>query len=278
MRNSEGFSEGTQRHTRFAVSALVAIACAVAPGCVDVAARQQLNDGYTALEGGQYDTAYADATAYLAKNPSGVGSAEAYYLEGRVYEQRAQDARYSPSPAQMRANLTAARDAYGRGLALKPTPKVQSLLHSQIANIAYYEEDYETASREWQTAYQNAEPDTVKAPILYRIGLCQQRMGRFAEADRSFTLIRQQFPDTEAAGKAAAHLGARAFFVQVGVFADAANAEKAAGALRQQGFPTSRAVDAGRQIVRVGPLTTYTDAKGMKSRLAGLYPGAIIQP
>ncbi|MDB5293955.1 MAG: Pseudouridine synthase [Phycisphaerales bacterium] len=282
MRNTRstwtcGRKPGGFNHT-FTAVALGIFFLAVAPGCVDNTARQQVLDGSSSLKSGDYDGALQKADAYLQKYPSGPEAAEAYYLRGRAYEQRAQDPRYSPTPAQARANLTAAREAYGRGLALRPPPVVQADLHAQIANIAYYEEDYNTAAREWQTAYENAQPDNVKAPILYRIGLCQQRLGRFNEADRSFTLVRQQYPDTEAAAKAGSRMGARAFYVQVGVFADTANAERAAIALRQQGFPTSRAVDAGRQIVRVGPMGTYVEAKDMKARLAGLYPGAIIQP
>ncbi|MDB5303061.1 MAG: Pseudouridine synthase [Phycisphaerales bacterium] len=262
----------------FTAVALGLLFLMVVPGCVDTAARQQVLDGSSSLKSGDYDGALQRADTYLQKYPNGPDAAEAYYLRGRAYEQRAQEPRYSPTPAQARANFAAAREAYNRGLALRPPPVVQADLHAQIANIAYYEEDYNTAAREWQTAYQNAQPDTVKAPILYRIGLCQQRLGRFNEADRSFAIVRQQYPDTEAAGKAASRVGARAFYVQVGVFADATNAEKAAIALRQQGFATSRAVDAGRQIVRVGPMATYAEARDTKTRLGALYPGAIIQP
>ncbi|MDB5174912.1 MAG: Pseudouridine synthase [Phycisphaerales bacterium] len=262
----------------FTAVALGLLFLMVVPGCVDTAARQQVLDGSSSLKSGDYDGALQRADTYLQKYPNGPDAAEAYYLRGRAYEQRAQEPRYSPTPAQARANFAAAREAYNRGLALRPPPVVQADLHAQIANIAYYEEDYNTAAREWQTAYQNAQPDTVKAPILYRIGLCQQRLGRFNEADRSFAIVRQQYPDTEAAGKAGSRMGARAFYVQVGVFADVTNAEKAAIALRQQGFATSRAVDAGRQIVRVGPMATYAEARDTKTRLGALYPGAIIQP
>jgi tetratricopeptide (TPR) repeat protein len=262
----------------FTAVALGLLFLMVVPGCVDTAARQQVLDGSSSLKSGDYDGALQRADTYLQKYPNGPDAAEAYYLRGRAYEQRAQEPRYSPTPAQARANFATAREAYNRGLALRPPPVVQADLHAQIANIAYYEEDYNTAAREWQTAYQNAQPDTVKAPILYRIGLCQQRLGRFNEADRSFAIVRQQYPDTEAAGKAGSRMGARAFYVQVGVFADATNAEKAAIALRQQGFATSRAVDAGRQIVRVGPMATYAEARDTKTRLGALYPGAIIQP
>ncbi len=245
-------------------------------GCApDVASKQQLHSGYEALGQHQYDQADAIANAYLKKTPSGPGSAEALYLQGRVHEARSET---DGDPAQMRSELDAARDAYTRGLAMPAVPATQARLHAGLANVAYFEDDYGTAVREWQLAYPALEKPEDKAWTLYRIGLCQQRLGWFAQADRNFNRVRQQFPNTEPANRAATHEGATAFYVQVGAFSDASHADKTAAALRAMGLNPVKAMEPGKQLVRVGPVANYADARALKARLSPHYPGAIITP
>jgi cell division septation protein DedD len=115
--------------------------------------------------------------------------------------------------------------------------------------------------------------------VLYRAGLSQQRSGNFAEADKTFAAVQQQFPNTEPARRAAAHQGARGFHVQVGVFATPANADATLASLRTDGVIGMRLTDpAGRNVVRIGPAPTYEQAKALKTRLAAKYPDAIIIP
>lgn len=248
-------------------------------GCAtDTSARDQLNAGYRALDQHQYDQAITAADTYLRKTPTGPGSAEAYYLQGRVYEERADEAARRNDNAASRSSLQSAGTAYSRGLSLLPPAKVAALLHAGLANVAYHFDDYGTAVREWQISYKDVEPADAKAWVKYRIGLCQQRLGWFAEADRTFSEVRQTFPNTEQASRAAAHLGAKAFYVQVASFTDAGNAQKTIAALQMQGLTPNQSFDAGKQVISVGPLTTYADAHAMRARLSAQYPGAVIQP
>lgn len=275
MRNMNWGAGGAARgKATLSVLLFLSLTCA---GCVDTASRQRLNDGYRALDAQHYDEAGAAANDYLSKHPNGPGAAEAYYLQGRAYEQRAMESHERQQAA--RADLDAAKTAYRTGLTLPASPGVQALLHSGLANVAYFEEDYETAVREWQLSYPNLQSDDAKAWVQYRIGLCQQRLGSFAEADQTFTSVRDQFPASEAATRAAARIGAKAFYVQVGAFADAANAQKLTDSLKKQNFPASmKAESASRYAVRLGPATTYADAKNLRARVAGQYPQAIILP
>jgi tetratricopeptide (TPR) repeat protein len=175
-------------------------------------AKAQINAGYAALDHKDYDGAMSDAQAFLQHNPNGDGSAEAYYLEGRVYEERAETS--GTDTQAVKANLDAARTAYTSGLAQPSVPKVQALLHAGLANIAYHFDDYGTAVREWQVSYAAIEPAEAKGWVLYRIGVCQQRLGWFPQADRSFQMVRAQYPDSEPAGRAAQHEGATGVDVQ----------------------------------------------------------------
>jgi tetratricopeptide (TPR) repeat protein len=242
--------------------------------------KNTLHSGYASLNQQDYDAAMASSDQFLRDNPNGgPGTAEALYLQGRVYEQRAVNADAAHHEQEARASLQDARTTYEHALTLHPSPKVAALLQAGVANVAYFQEDYFTAMREWAAAYPSLTNPDAKAWVLYRLGLCQQRLGRFDEADRSFQQVRQDYPRSEAAPRAAAHMGARAFYVQIGSFSDAKNADKVMASLRSQGFGAERSSEpGGRQAIRVGPANNYEQAKALRARLSGAYPAAIIEP
>jgi len=248
---------------------------AVVGGCgADPKSRQQLNAGYAALENRQYDQAIAGADEYLRSHPSGPGSAEALYLRGRALEQKPAD-----SLEQARANLQAARGAYIEALGRSPSRKLEAYVHASLANVAYFQDDYATAISEWSAAYGMLEDESIKAWVLYRIGLSRQRLGQFADADAAFEAVMQRFPNTVPAERARQRHGARAFNVQMATFAQSNSADAAISELRAQGVPVHKQIDSrGRSVVLVGPLASYQQAQAMKARYAGRYPDALIVP
>ena len=252
-------------------------------GCVSanaVESRKELNAGYRALGQNDYESAMRHAEEFLRNNPnSGPGTAEALYLEGRVYEQRALAADAAERAAEARSNLQYARSTYEQALTLKSSPQVSALLHAGVANAAYHQDDLATAMSEWAASYEGLQQPDAKAWVLYRVGLCQQRLGRFEQADNNFASVRQRFPASEAALRAAQHQGARGFYVRIGAFVDAANANKTMASLQSQGFHAVRSAEStGRQMVSVGPANTYAEAKALRARLLGAFPGALIEP
>src|SRR5258708_8938180 len=92
-------------------------------GCATDNSKQQLNAGYRALDQHEYDQAIVAADTYLQKTPNGPGSAEACYLQGRVYEERSEEAGRLNNNALARSTLQAAGSAYTPGLTLSPPPK-----------------------------------------------------------------------------------------------------------------------------------------------------------
>jgi tetratricopeptide (TPR) repeat protein len=254
------------------LAGLMLAGCAPDPG----PAKAELNAGYGAFQSQDYDTALADAEKFLQHTPKGPGSAEAYYLQGRVYEQRAQTAGTDSQGAK--SDLEAARKAYTSALTVPSAPKVQALIHAGLANIAYHFDDYGTAVREWQVSYAAIEPLEAKAWVLYRIGVCQQRLGWFAQADRSFDMVRANFPASEPAQRAAQHEGATGFYVQVGAYKDFANANRSVSSLKIQGLNAEVVAQPTEEIVRVGPLPTFAEARSLQIRLIGSYPGAVVVP
>ena len=238
-----------------------------------------LDAAYAAFDRRQYAEALAGAERVLAANPQGAGAAEAQYVRGRVFEQRAIDAAHAKDIPAAKSSLQAAREAYNAALTLRPAPALEGNIRAGVANVAYYQEDYATAIAQWSAAVDKiAEPQS-KGWALYRVGLSQQRFGNFPEADRTFAAVQQQFPNTEQARRAAAHQGARGFHVQVGTFSSPANADGALAELRAQGvIGLSLANANGQHVVRVGPVQTYDQAKALRARVAGKYPDAIIIP
>ena len=242
-------------------------------------AEQVLNDAFAAFNRKQLDQAMAGADRLLASNPQGRGAAEAQYLRGRVFEERARDAGDRSEYAAAKSALQSARDAYNAGLALSPAPELEGRIRTQIANVAYHQDDYATAIAQGTAAYQKVTEPDAKAWVLYRVGLSQQRFGNFTEADRTFAAVQQEFPNTEQARRAAAHRGARGFHVQVGTFSSPTNADGALTDLRAQGvIGLSLPNTNGQLVVRVGPVQTYDQAKALKARVAGKYPDAVIIP
>jgi tetratricopeptide (TPR) repeat protein len=244
-------------------------------GCAsDKNAKAELNEGYAALESRQYDQAIQRADAFLQHTPQGAGSAEALYLRGRSLEQKP-----VKSQAEMQSNLQAARTTYIEALSHQPPPKLEAYIHTSLANVAYHQDDYTTAINEWTGAYDKLDDNDVKSWVLYRVGLCRQRLGQFADADSVFAAVQERYPNSEPAQRAKAHQGARGFSVQLATFANAQAADSAVTAVRRDGVPVARQADAqGRSIVLVGPYPSYQQAVQTKARYAARYPDAVIVP
>ena len=235
-----------------------------------------LEAGYAALESQQYNQAISNADAYLSKTPHGAGSAEALYLRGRALEGMAMS---TTDAAASRANLQSARASYIQALGLNPPQPTLAYIQSSLANVAYFQDDYQTALSQWAAAYDKLDRNDLRAWALYRIGVSQQRLGQFDAADRTFTQVQQVYPRTPQAQRAREHQGARSFYLQLATFASASTADSAAATLRSQGANPLRLRDAqGHQLIRLGPFTTYLQAAASKSRYARSYPDAIILP
>jgi tetratricopeptide (TPR) repeat protein len=234
--------------------------------------RQALTAGEQALQAQQYDRAQRDADWVVA---SGVAAdaAEANYLRGEAIEQRPK-----PDPAAAKADLAQARQDYCTALGEKPDPALQARLHSQLGNVAYFQEDYAVALQQWTIAYHQLDQPVWKQWVLYRMGICQQRLGRFADADRTFELVQGEYPGTEVARRAQARQGVHGFYVQVGAFTDAGDAQKAAYTIGAVGSIPEETDQRGLKVVRTAGVPSYAQAAALKNRLATQYPDAAIMP
>jgi len=245
-----------------------------ATGCVTDPATKMLPTGWQQLAAGQADQALTTAENILAEAPTSPRAAEVLYLKGRALE-----AKVAASPLAQRMNLSNAAAAYAAALRANPTAALSGRIYSGIANTFYWQDDYSNAWRNWVKAHDLAVDDADKAYMLYRIGLCQQRLGQFDDADRTLAAVGQEYPSTDAAKRAAQKRGAKAFAVQVATFASPQTAENAMNTLRREGFiPSKLGNSQGQTVVTVTPFNNYQQAQAAKARLTGLFPDAVVVP
>ena len=249
----------------------------LALGCASASTKQTLDGGYTALQAGQFDQAMTAADDVLKTTPNGPGAAEARYLRGRVFEERAM-----VTPAETATDLQQARAEYTDALNATPLPPaVEANIHAGIANVAYHQDDYSTALAQWAQSVDKLEKESDRIAAVYRMGQSAQRLGRWDEADKYFGVVQEMAPGQPVAQAAHSRQGARGFVVQVATFSDGKGATALTAQLRKQGAAAVQSPDAGNpalQVVRVGPFATFAEARAMKGRFASQYPNAIILP
>ena len=268
------------RNSRTRLSWIVLGLAAVIAGCAaDQQTQQNLDAGFTSIanapQNDELSDALARADAQIAKEPTGKNSAKALYLRGRALEQRVKK-----SPAQANADFGAARQAYTDALQQKPGVPLEHYIRASLANVCYWQDDYITAQQEWSTVAGKFEDESTNAFVLYRIGLCQQRLGNFVGADQVFARVQEQFPQAVEVGtRAKNHVGFKYFLVQLATFANAQTADATAQQLVRDGVNPKRITDPrGAHIVTIGPCSTYAQAQQLKSRYIARFPDAVIVP
>jgi tetratricopeptide (TPR) repeat protein len=257
------------------VAAIVAMTCLA--GCVSQQASvDKLRGGYDALRTGQLDAAMTAADEVLADSPTQTLPAEAHYLRGRVYEERA-----IGRTTNVVGNLQNARLEYTTAMGLEHKPDLDGVIHAGLANVAFDQDDYGTAMEQWTAAYPNLKQPEAQVQTLYKLGRSAQRLGKWEEADRYFANVQQAAAGTAIAADAHKNQGIRSFAVQVATFNNAKQADAAVNDLLKQRVSAQHLIDPQNpslHLVRVGPLRNYSEAKSMRARFAGAYPAAIIIP
>jgi tetratricopeptide (TPR) repeat protein len=264
--------------TRSVTGAAALAALTLATGCAHApTARDNLATAYQELNSPtpNYVDIANTADAYLKEQPTGSAAADALYLRGRALEEKGQR-----DPSSPQKDFADAYNYYSQALAQHPRPALAGLIHLGMGNVLYFQDRYSAAINELTGGIEQLERDADKAYALYRVGLCYQRLGHWEEADRQFIAVQQRFPGTDPAARAREHQGARAFYVQVGTYAGAAQADATTAALKKQGLPAQRFQDNARnvQYVRVGPMSTYESAVATKQKIWGKYRDAIVFP
>jgi len=136
------------RRTARACGATLLSLSVITAGCAsNKSAKNELAAGYQSLDQHKYDQAIQQADAFLAKNPTGAGSAEALYLRGRAFEQK-----QAANPHESKTNLQAARSSYVEALNRRPNTQLETHIRTSLANVAYFQDDYATALAQFNAA------------------------------------------------------------------------------------------------------------------------------
>jgi tetratricopeptide (TPR) repeat protein len=246
---------------------------AVLAGCTGNAqSRQELHSGKLALDSQQYNQAILDADAVIAGGDA-PALAEAYYLRGYAIEMRPKVDNEAAAH-----DLEMARDSYSKGLSHDPRPTLAARLHAQLGNVCYNQQDYSAAVPELNAAFNATDTAEPKDWILYRMGVGQQRLGRFEDADVSFQRLVQDYPNSQYAGPARGHKGIRGFFVQLGAYSRQSDIDAAARAVSAAGSAPLKTYTKGLTVIRTADVPSFGQAEGLRDRLVGAYPDARVMP
>jgi tetratricopeptide (TPR) repeat protein len=234
--------------------------------------RRNLDAGKHALDAQDYDQTIRACDAVIASG-DGAALAEAYYLRGYAIEMRPK----ADNAASAR-DLALARDSYAKGLTHNPRPTLAGRLHAQLGNVCYYQQDYSAAVPELALAFNMLDASQPRDLILYHMGVGQQRLGRFADADVSFQRLLQDYPNSLYAGAAKAHQGIRGFYVQVGAYSRQSDIDTAARAVSAAGSEAMTMSNKGLTIIRTQTVPSFGQAEELREKLAGAYPDARVMP
>jgi tetratricopeptide (TPR) repeat protein len=251
--------------------ALLATAILLTSGCTSNFEKSQdaIEAGEVALGGNRYQAAIDRADEAIHFVPS----APAYYLRARAEEDRPK-----PDANITLADFDKAKADYQAALAQHPDAALSARCQAGLAHIAFAEGDYPTAITQWTTALPGLDQPDLQAMALCRIGECQQRLGQFDEADKTFQRVRDQYPDQDAANTAQARQGIRNFYVQLGSFAQEMDAGAAILIAAKSGIRCRESSDHGLIAVRTDPYKTYAEAQRAQATLAATYPNAVVGP
>ena len=231
--------------------------------------------GRNALQAEQFDSAIADADDYLRGQPHGPDAAEAYYIKGYAYKDRW----YLDPATAKRRDLHEARTAFEAGLGERPPAALEGYLHTGLSLAALYQDDFPTAIQHGERAMPLVDRPEAKAGLLYNIGLAQQRLGRFTDADQTFRQVEQGYPTSPLAVEAHRRQGQRQFYVQLATYASPADADRAMLSLRAGGSVVSRGSDArGQSVLVLGPFSSYAAAAQQQAAMAPSFPTAYVFP
>ncbi|MCK4341720.1 MAG: SPOR domain-containing protein [Phycisphaerae bacterium] len=154
-----------------------------------------------------------------------------------------------------------------------------------VLGVLYFEDQNWTAGAQAFTHAVEKMPTVAPMDaLLYRLGLCYERAGRWGEALVPYRRIVSVFPRGAYADRAGRRLQLQAdhFAVQAGVFSQPAGAERLVEELRGGNLPAYvRRETRNNQlyhIVLVGRYDSYQQANQMLARVRGHIPAAQLYP
>lgn len=154
----------------------------------------------------------------------------------------------------------------------------------QLSTLYFEDGKYDAALRMAVAAEGRMPHQPPKDAMIYRQGICYERLGRWDDAKKPFRLASEQFPNSTF-GKAAARrlaINARFFAVQCGAFSDPKNADVLRSRLSQAGFPVYLRPEprgsSTSHVVLVGKYPTLNEALSQLTAVRRIVPDAVLWP
>ena len=198
------------------------------------------------------------AQMFLAQTPDRARDRRSARICAAGVEQKRAASEPEGTPTSVRPH------AYTEALAHQPSPKLEAYIHTSLANVAYFQDDFRPPPGNGRARTTSWKTRTIKSWVLYRMASASSAWGNYG-GRQDFAAVEDRLcryaPRPAGEGKA----GARGFSVQFATFLNAATADAAIGRLRREGVPATSRPDAnGRSVVIAGPVPTYQQAQALK--------------
>jgi TolA-binding protein len=257
---------------RLLVAGLVAVIAAAVPGCakgpLDRDSQALFTAGHERFLAGDYRAAEQKFGQVIAGNPTSWALSEVHYFRGLA---RLKLGRRSEARNDFRKGAT----LFGRELT-----QVYSAV--ALANLEYEEGNDATAAHLYGQALEHRVKGLPIDRVLYRYAVSLQRLGRWAEAEDALCELISDHGDSPLAAAAGRRFHVDAFTVQVGAFANPANARALAEKVRREGYavtvsPTGP-IEKRLNAVCAGRFSTHREAEAAAARLRARGYEALVRP
>jgi len=262
---------------------MVLFAAALHTGCnaVQTEPRTYLAQAEAAYKSRQYGQAVSLLTRCISAKPESAVLARAYYVRAMALARSGQRDR-------ARADLE-------HCLRIATDNDIRWRAHTVLGTLNFEDGDWDGAGRAYGAAIDIGPQAPPMDVLLFRLGQCYERVGRWVQARRPYQRILEEYPQSSLVPQARRRLALAAdhFAVQCGVFSDRRNAQALCEELRRAGFSPQIRTEAraGRYgdapssvasglmyVVLVGEFATYEEAERELARVKGYVAAAVIWP
>jgi len=241
-------------------------------GCNALTDRQRmlLVEGEQAYRNKQYDLAAERLSTFLDEVRDRPETGRALYVRGMARALAGQR-------AWAYADLQRAASQPGQG-------QIAWQANAVLGVLYFEDENWEAALRALQTAVDGMPSMAPKDALLFRMGLCYERSGRWSAALTPYRRIVSEFPSGRYAEAAQRRLQLRAdhFAIQCGVFSRTENAEQLVRKLKREGLQTYVRQEPRKEttcyVVLEGRYGSYQQANQALAKVRGYVPDAVLWP
>ncbi len=251
---------------------VLALGLAIFTGCSQLTESQRatLNAGIQAYDKQNFTDSVDKLTQFLSEVSEKPESSRAAYVRGMSRIRLNQR-------GEAYADLRLATNAPG-------DPDSVWRAYVQLSTLYFEDGKYDAALRMAVAAEGRMPNQPPKDAMIYRQGICYERLGRWDDSKKPFRIVSEQYP-TSTFGKAAARrlaINARFFAVQCGAFSDPKNADVLRSRLSQAGFPVFlRPEPRGSttsHVVLVGKYQTLAEGLSQLTAVRRIVPDAVLWP